>query len=73
MSPPKNNKAEDPFSESDRAALEHAREDLKEYEHRTWLWQSLGRIAKWTLAVIAGITVVTDAALRLLKTMGGPP
>ncbi len=69
----KNDKAEEPhFSESDRAALEHAREDLQEAQHRAWLWQSVGRFSKWTLAVIAGVTVVADALLRLFKSWGQP-
>ena len=71
--PPKKDKAEEPqFSESDRAALEHAREELQEAQHKAWLWQSLGRISKWTLAVIAGVTVVADALLRLFKAWGQP-
>jgi hypothetical protein len=57
------------FTESDRAALQHAREELQEHEHRAWLWASMGRIAKWTLAVIAGVTVLTDAAIRLWKSI----
>jgi hypothetical protein len=69
--PPKNNKAEEPeFSESDRAALDHAREELEESRHRAWLWASLGRISKWTLAVIAGVTVVADTVIRILKAWG---
>ncbi len=54
------------WTDSDRAALEHAREELREHEHRQWLWSSLTRIAKWALAVVAGTTVVADAVLRLL-------
>lgn len=73
MPPVKKNKAEEPeISESDRAALEHARSDLEEHRHRAWLWGTLGRIAKWGLAVIAGVTVVADAALRIIKAMGTP-
>ena len=60
------------WTDSDRAALEHAREKLQEQQHRAWLWASLGRIAKWTLAVIAGTTVVADAVLRLIKAWGEP-
>ena len=71
--PPKNNKAEEPqFSESDRAALDHARAELDEHRHRAWLWSSLGRISKWTLAVIAGVTVVADTVWRLVKAGGSP-
>ena len=71
--PPKNNKAEEPeFSESDRAALEHARGELQEAQHRAWLWQSIGRFSKWTLAVIAGVTVVVDSAIRIFKAWGPP-
>ena len=62
-------KQEPEFTESDRAALEHARQELQEHAHRAWLWASLGRIAKWTLAVIAGVTVVTDALVRLWKAL----
>jgi len=62
-------KPEQDFSESDRAALEHAREELQEHQHRAWLWASLGRVAKWALAVIAGMTVVTDAVVRLWKSL----
>ena len=67
MAPAK--KPEPEFSESDRAALEHARQELQEHEHRAWLWASMGRIAKWALAVIAGVTVITDAAVRLWKAL----
>lgn len=70
--PPKNKPGEPEFSESDRAALQHAREELQESQHRAWLWQSLGRVSKWTLAVIAGITVVADALIRLIKAWGTP-
>jgi hypothetical protein len=62
-------KKEPEFTESDRAALEHAREELEEHQHRAWLWASLGRVAKWSLAVIAGVTVVTDAVIRLWKSL----
>jgi hypothetical protein len=55
------------WTDSDRAALEHAREELREHNHRQWLWASLGRIAKWALAAVAGTTVVADAVLRLLS------
>ena len=57
------------FSESDRAALDHAREQLQEHQHRAWLWASAGRIAKWVLAVIAGVTVVSDALIRIWKSI----
>lgn len=68
--PPKNNKAEEPeFSESDRAAIDHAREELEEQKHREWLWSMLGRIVKWTLAAIAAITVVSDAIIRIVKAL----
>ena len=71
--PPKNNKPEEAqFSESDRAALDHARQELEEERHRAWLWQSLGRVSKWALAAIAGVTVVVDAIVRLIKAWGPP-
>lgn len=73
MPPAKKNKAEEPdFSESDRAALEHAREELQEAKHREWLWASLGRFSKWVLAVIAGVTVVADAVIRLIRAWWSP-
>lgn len=55
------------WTDSDRAALDHAREELKEHEHRAWLWASLGRATKWLLATVAGTTVVADAVWRLVK------
>lgn len=60
------------FTDSDLAALEFARKELQEQQHRAWLWASLGRIAKWGLAVIGGVTVVSDAAVRLWKAFHGP-
>lgn len=73
MPPAKKNKAEEPdFSESDRAALEHAREELQEAKHREWLWAWLGRVSKWVLAVIAGVTVVADAVIRLIRAWWSP-
>jgi hypothetical protein len=62
-----NNKAT--WTDSDRAALDHARAELKEQEHRTWLWASLGRITKWALAAVAGTTVVADAVLRIVNVL----
>ena len=73
MPPVKKNKAEEPeFSDSDKAALQHAREELQESQHRAWLWASLGRVSKWTLAVVAGVTVLADAIIRLIKAWGTP-
>ena len=73
MPPRKNDKPEEAeFSERDRQALDHARDELEEHEHRQWLWALLGRGAKWLLALIAGITVVADAVLRLIKAWGPP-
>jgi hypothetical protein len=60
------------WTDSDREALDHARAELKEQEHRAWLWASLGRIAKWALAVVAGTTVVADAVLRIVNVFKGP-
>ena len=59
----------DEFTESDRAALEHARERWKEHEHRTWLSSIVGKIIKWVLATIAAVTVIADAAQRLWKSL----
>jgi hypothetical protein len=56
------------FSESDRAALEHARQELQEHQHRAGVWSSLGRVSKWVLAAIAGVTVIADAVVRVWKS-----
>lgn len=65
MAPPK----KQDFTDSDRAALDHARKELDLHQHRVWLFAMLGRVAKWTLAAIAGVTVVADAAQRLWKAL----
>lgn len=56
---------------SDKAALEHARAELREKLHREWLWGMFGRVSKWALAVIAGVTVVADAAIRVWRALTG--
>lgn len=68
--PPKHKDEAPQFSESDRAALDHARADMEEHQHRAWLWGSIGRIVKWLLACIAFVVVVWDFVLRLMKSLG---
>jgi hypothetical protein len=67
--PPKQEK-DGGLSDSDRAALDHARADMEEDKHRAWLWAAIGRVVKWLLAVIAFIVVVWDFVLRVLKSLG---
>ena len=56
------------FSDSDRAAIDYARQLRDEKMHWAWLWKKLGWILKWP--TLAGGVVITMTMLeKLLKAI----
>lgn len=72
MAPRKTPPADAPLSDDDREALAHAREQLREREHWRWLWSLIGRVIKWALACMAGLTVLHEFVLRVWRAIHGP-
>ena len=59
------------LSDSDRAALDHARDELEEEKHRAWLFANIKRVAGWITAAIAFLVVVWDFGVKVIKSL--PP
>jgi hypothetical protein len=58
------------LSDSDRAALDHARAEIEEEKHRAWLFAWIKRIAGWITATIAFLVVIWDFGVKLIKSLG---
>lgn len=59
------------FSDSERAALDDAKQRHEVAKHRAWLYATIAKVTKWIAATIAFVTLVADALQRLWKTFHG--
>jgi hypothetical protein len=58
------------LSDTDRAALEYAKTQREEAEHRKWALTTVGKLAKWIAAAVGFGTLVADAGKRLWDAIG---
>ena len=57
------------ISDTDRAALDHAREVLTAHQHRVWLWGIIKGGAKWTAVVAGGLLVTLNVVKAVLSAI----
>lgn len=66
-----NEQADDKRTESDRAALDYAKSELEESNHRRWLWSLFKRGSAWVLGIVGFFSVVTEGAVKLWRYFSG--
>jgi hypothetical protein len=57
------------LSESDRAALDHAKELHTQKQHRAWLWALVKGASKWAAVVAGGLLVLLNTLKAVLQAI----
>lgn len=62
---------EDKRTESDRAALDYAKAEMEERDHRKWLWSLFKRGSAWILGIVGFFSVTIEAMVKLWRHFTG--